>query len=246
MEHEKPWTAIIPLNEEYYLALKEKLVAQTLPIIRLKSRKAQQEGHPTLLSAKPWEKYTSTEVTNLYINFDTKNPEHETFTLQKQAERDRQRGLKAVFIDKLTLTVPCELEKKERTHFEVDFLLSRLPKDSETRKIIQEEIRNLKTKHGIYLDISMKDKTYYQRIFQSPSCLEISEVRQVANPFSPPVSEELLNGTSERSQRFMCNLVAVTKGVVWDAFKKFDTKSGYVLDGVVSSDMIKQRLRERE
>lgn len=243
MEKMKPWTAIIPLNEEYYVALKEKLSGKTLPIIRLKSRKFQQEGHPTHLPSKPWEKYTSKEVTNLYIDFNIDEPSHKNFNLQEQATRDRKRKLKAVFIDKLILKVPYELGKKELTHYEVDFTLSRTPKNSETRKTIQEEIKLLKTKYGIYPDISKRDKKYYQRIFQNPSCLEIHQIRQIANPFTS-FKNDLLNGLTTESQRFMCNLVSVTQGLVWDAYKKFDTQSGYILDGVVSSREIRKRLKE--
>jgi len=242
MEQAKPWTAIIPLNEEYYVATKEKLAGHTLPIIRLKSRKTQQEGHPTLLPSKPWEKYISKEVTSLYIDFNSKEPSHSAFNLQEQAKRDRERGLKAVFIDMLTLEIPYELDKKERTHYEVDFTLSRTPRISETRRIIKEDVRNLKTKYTLYPDISKKDKTYYERIFQNPSCLEIEQIRQMASPFKS-FKNDFLNGVTVESQRFMCNLNVTTHGLVWDAYKKFDTHSGFILDGVVSSQLIRERLK---
>ena len=246
MEQAKPWTAIIPLNEEYYIALKEELnlTGAKLPIIRLKSRKTQQEGHPTLLPSKPWEKYTSKEITSLYMDFNIEDPSHKDFDLQEQAKRNRERGLKAVFYDLLTLTVPYELGKKERTHFEVEFRLRRVPKHSETLKVIREDVRSLKNKHHLYSEISKRDKTYYQRIFQNPSCLEIFQIWQVANPFAPNITDELLNGVTERSQRFMSNIVVVTEGIVWDVYKKFDTQSGFILDGVVSSRLIRERLAE--
>lgn len=233
MERLKPWTAIIPLNEEYYITLKEKLSGQTLPIIRLKSRKVQQEGHPTLLSSKPWERYTYKEINSLYIDFNIEEPSHKDFNLQEQATRDRKRRLKAVFIDRLTLKVPYELGLKERTHYQVDFVISRVPKGSETRKAIQEDVRKLKSQYGIYPNISKRDKSYYARLFENPSCLEIHQIHQVSNPL---ISNKngLLSGITKESQRFMSNLVVVSKGLVWDAYKRFDTQSGYVLDGIIS------------
>ena len=240
MEQAKPWTAIIPLNEEYYIALKE-LLGQKLSILRLKSRKSQQEGHSQLLPSQPWEKYTSKEVTSLYLDYDAKEPSHANFNLQMQAKRDRERNLKAVFIDQLTLKVPYQLGLTELTHYEVDFFLKRTPRNSETRKLIREELTYLKKKYNIYQDISKRDKAFYQRIFQNPSCLEIQHVRQVANPFGS-LKDDLLNGLSKESQKFMYNLAYVTKNIVWDAYKRFDTQAGYVLDGVVSPDEIRRRL----
>jgi len=238
----KPWTAIIPLNEEYYIALKE-LLGQKLPIIRLKSRKIQQEGHPQLLPSQPWEKYTCKEVTSLYLDFDATEPSHASFNLQWQAKRDRERRLKAVFIDELTLKVPYQLGVDELTHYEVDFSLTRTPKNSETRKAIREEVTNLKNKYHIYQDVSKRDKAFYQRIFQNPSCLEIRHIRQIANPFgSPKDTQNFLNGLTEKSHSFMCNLAYVTRNIVWDVYKRFDTQAGYILDGIVSSDEIRRRL----
>jgi hypothetical protein len=243
LEKTTPWTAIIPLNEEYYIAQREKMIGHTLPLIHLKSRKNQQEGHPTLLPSKPWERYVSKETTNLYINLDKREPAHESFVLQEQAKRDRERGLKAVFIDELTLQVPYEVGKDEHTHFEVDFKLCRTPKISETKNKIQEQVLKLKNDFGLYPDISKKDTAFYSRIFQNPSCLEISEIRQVASPFVG-FKNEYLNGLTNESQLFLCNLNFVTHDLVWDAFKRFDSHGGFVLDGLVPSTMINERLKE--
>jgi hypothetical protein len=240
MEQAKPWTAIIPLNEEYYIAFNEKQSNHPLILTRLKSRKYQQDGFPTLLPSKPWEKYTSKEITTLYIDFDKTQAEHQTFNLQEQAKRDRERGLKAVFIDSLTLRVPWTQDGKTTQH-DVEFALQQTPKLSETRKAIQEHLRNLRDRYGLYQNISKKDKTFFERVFQRPSCLEICHTQQF--PLSGS-NTELLGGTTEKSIEFLCNLAVQTGNLVWDAYKKFDTHSGFILDGVVSSQLIEERLKK--
>lgn len=231
------WTAIIPLNEEYYIAFNEK---QDHPLIltRLKSRKSQQEGFPNLLPSRPWEKYASKEITSLYIDFDKTVAEHQSFNLQEQTKRDHERKLKAVFIDSLTLRIPWTYEGNT-TQNDVEFTLQQTPRFSETRKQIQEHLRNLRDSFGLYQNISKKDRTFFERVFQRPSCLEISHTQQF------PVSgsnSELLGGTSDKSITFLCNLAFQTGNLVWNAYKKFDTKTGYILDRLVPSNLIRQRL----
>jgi len=234
------WTAIIPLNEEYYIAFNEKQSAHPLMLTRLKSRKYQQDGFPNLLPSKPWEKYTLKEITTLYLDFDNRVSEHQTFNLQDQAKRDHERNLKAVFIDSLTLRIPWRYDGKT-TQYDVEFALQQTPKFSLTRKAIQEHLRNLKNTFGLYQNISKKDKTFFEHVFQRPSCLEICHVQQF------PVSggnTELLGGTSDKSITFLCNIAVQTGHLVWNAYKKFDTQSGLILDGVVPSRLIDDRLRE--
>jgi hypothetical protein len=231
------WTAIIPLNEEYYIAFNEDK-AHPFLLTSLKSRKSQQDGFPTLQPSKPWEKYTSQTITSLYLDFNHEEPSHHAFTLQEQTERDRARGLKAVFIDTLTLIISWK-----GLQFDVCFVLKQTPKFSETRKVIQEHLRNLRDRHGLYSDISKskKDRTFFERVFQRPSCLEISEVHQVGSIYP---NSKLSDGKDEESIQFLCNLVPQTHNLVWDAYKKFDTKSGLILDGIVPSRLIEERLRE--
>jgi len=241
MEQLKPWTAIIPLNEEFYITLQERLKNIRLPIVRLRSRKVQQEGHPTLLPSKPWERYTSQETVQLYIGYDETESSHKDFDFQVQAERDRkERKLKAVFIDSVTLSVPYEVGVSERTHYEVDFNCCRVPKSCETRRLIREEIRSLKDNRGLYPDISRKDVAYYQHIFENPSCLEIRQVRQIANPLPPKNKnpQDMLDGLSEQSQNFLKSLMWTTKNLVWDVFKRYDTHSGYILDGRIPENLL--------
>lgn len=231
------WTAIIPLNEEYYLAHNENK-SHPLLLTSLKSRKSQQDGSPTLQPAKPWEKYTSQTITSLYLDFNHEEPTHHAFNLQEQAKRDRARGLKAVFIDTLTLRIPWK-----GFQFDVGFVLKQTPKFSETCKAIREHLINLRDTYGLYRDISnsKKDRTFFERVFQRPSCLEICHVQQF------PVSGgnvELLGGTSDKSITFLCNLAVQTGHLVWNAYKKLDIKSGLVLDGIVPSRLIKERLEE--
>ena len=240
MEQLKPWTAIIPLNEEFYITLQEQLKKVRLPIVRLRSRKVQQEGHPTLLPSKPWERYTSQEVVQLNIGYDKTNSSHKDFDLQVQAERDRkERKLKAVFIDSITLSVPYEAGVSEHTCYEVDFTCCRVPKSSETRRLISEEIRSLKASYNLYPDISRKDIAYYRHIFETPSCLEIRAVRQVAKPFSTTKPlHDMLGGLTEQSRLFLYNLMWTTKNLVWDVFKRYDLHSGYILDGRIPENLL--------
>lgn len=245
VERLKPWTAIFPLNEEYFLASQEIEKDAKLPIIRLVSRKVQQDGRSKPLSGvKPWERYEWKEIISLSYNFDADEPTHEGFSLQDQAKRDRKRGLKAVFIDSLDLRVPLEIGKKERVFHEVSFELKRVPSGSETGAIIQKMIQAINGKYDLYPEVSKRDRVFYSRIFQHPSCLEIVNVAKVCkNPhFYWDITDRILGGLTDESQRFLSLLAYSTSNVIELAYKRFDTRSGYILDGLISNEEIKRRL----
>ena len=245
VERLKPWTAIFPLNEEYFLASQEIEKDAKLPIIRLVSRKVQQDGRSKPLSGvKPWERYEWKEVISLSYNFDSDDPTHEGFSLQDQAKRDRERGLKAVFIDSLGLRVPLEIGKKERVFYEVSFELKRVPSGSETGAMIRKTIQTINEKYELYPEVSKRDKVFYNRIFQHPSCLEIINVAKVCkNPhFYWPITDRILGGLTEESQRFLSLLTCSTSYIMRLAYKRFDTRSGYILDGFISTEEIERRL----
>ena len=253
METLKPWTVIFPLNELYYLAQKEREIGYTLPIIGLKVRKEQRFEHPQTLPHKPWEKYTQTIINILTISYNADI--HEGFTLQDQAKRNKKRGLKATFIDELILKQ--EKESKE-SYYRLKFKITRVPKKSKTLKNIQNEIKAFKRKYGLYQEISKKDKSFYGRIFRSPSCLELSEVKPYHPRFnikndhlvdgkiqrSNPI--DLLNGLTKKSQEFMAQVMLLTKHMAWDVYKQFSEKSEFILDEMVSPEMIKKRFNFEE
>lgn len=240
----RPWTAIFPLNEEYFLASQEIEKKHELPIIRLVSRKTQQDGRSTPLPSKPWEKYESKEIECLNYNFDADDPTHEGFSLQDQAKRDRNRGLKAVFIDSLTLRIPLEIGKKECVSYEAIFELKKVPSGSQTGTTIRELIKAINEKHDLYPQISKRDTRFYKRIFQNPSCLEIVNVAKVAmNPrFHYDISDRILGGLTDESQRFLSLLAYSTANILELAYKRFDTRSGYILDGIIPTETIRERL----
>ena len=245
VEQLKPWTAIFALNEEYFLASQEMEKRVELPIIRLASRKVQQDGPSRPLpSVKPWEKYEYKEIVSLSYSFDADDPTHAGFSLQDQAKRDRERGLKAVFIDSLDLRVPLEMGVNERVSYEVSFELKRVPSGSETGAIIQKMVEAINEKYDLYPEVSKRDRLFYNRIFQHPSCLEIVNVMKVCkNPrFHWDITDRILGGLTDESQRFLSLLAYNTSNIIELAYKRFDTRSGYVLDGLISREEIKRRL----
>ena len=244
----RPWTALFALNEEYFLASQEIERRKQLPIIRLVSRKVQQEGKPRELpGTKPWEKYTSKEVISLYYDYDADDPAHEGFTLQDQAKRDRERGLKAVFVDVLSLRIPLSMGDEGPVSYEVRFDLHKVPSDSNTAKEIRAQVREANEKYNVYPGVSKRDKIYYRRIFQYPSCLEVTSVQKATpkiNPHFRPVdvSDRILGGLTSESQDFLLSLWGATSDIVKLAHKRFDTKSGYILDGLISAEEIRRRM----
>ena len=245
VEQLKPWTAIFALNEEYFLACQEMEKRFELPIIRLVSRKVQQDGPSrSLPGVKPWEKYQYKEILSLSYSFDADEPTHEGFSLQDQVKRDRERGLKAVFIDSLDLRVPLEIGIKERASYEVSFELKRVPSRSETGATIRKMVQAINEKYGLYPDVSKRDRIFYSRIFQHPSCLEIVNVAKVCkNPhFRWDITDRILGGLTDESQRFLSRLAYSTSNIMELAYKRFDTRSGYILDGLISREEINRRL----
>lgn len=237
-ERAKPHTTIFPLNELYYIAKSEEQRDVKLPIIRLQSRKWQQDTKPTPLPSESWEQYVSVENVSLTIDFNADDPTHAGFDLQKEAIRNQERGLKAVFIDHLVLRVPIKIGEEEHTYYHVDFGLTRLEKDAETLNEIQENILEFKEKYGLYREISKRDKKYFQRLYTRPSCLEIEAVWKIGKPFGSNLTVEMLDGLTDRSKDFQHNLMVATRGIVWTVYKHFTSTGKFVIDGLV------ERLRQ--
>jgi len=234
------YTSIIPLNEEYFLALHEQkamlmLGKKPLPISYVQSRKTTFDGTPgiKIRGAAPWEEYLQKTIETLHYAYDSAIPEHSGFSLQKQAQRDRQRNIHAVFIDLLELELRIW---ESKTPYKVGFRLKQIPKESETGREVKRLIEQYrKAPDLLYSNPAKKAQKLYQRIFASPSCLELDYILATSNVQKDrDMTNEYLAGVTETAQKFQKNFETLTAGFVLNAYKRYDFRArGYVLDGLV-------------
>jgi hypothetical protein len=233
------YTSIIPLNEEYFLALHEQkamlmLGKKPLPISYIQSRKTTFDGAPgmKLRGAAPWEEYLQKTIETLHYTYDSSIPEHSGFSLQKQAERDRQRKIHAVFIDLLEL----ELKIDNKPPYKIGFRLKTIPKESETGREVKRLIELYrKPPDLLYSNPAHRAQKLYQRIFACPSCLELNYIVSTSK-ITKDRNEtiEFLAGMSERALKFQYEFERQTGGFVLNAYKRYDIRArGYILDGLV-------------
>lgn len=236
------YTSIIPLNEEYFLALHEQkakilLGKNPLPISFIKSRKTTLDGTPgmKLRGTAPWEDYTQKTFEILHYTFDADDPEHIDFSLQKQAQRDQQRNIAAVFIDLLELKLLIKTEGHLHP-YQIGFRLKPIPKESETGREVRKLIKRYqKPPDLLYSNPSRKAQKLYQRIMANPSCLELSYIVAMSKiQKGRNMTHEFLEGVSDRALDFQYEFERQTGGFVLNAYKRYDFRArGYILDGLV-------------
>lgn len=244
MSENRPWTAIIGLNEEYYIAceeryqlssIKDSRILQKLPITRLISRKfVFPSSAQPLPESRPWENWTVREAKSLHINYNADNPDHGAFNLQEQSIRDIERGLHMVFFDYFELQMDIF---KEKQPYRIGFQQRKIPQGSETLRLVQGRITYYRERLGLYNNPSKQAQQLYARIFKRPSCLEICSIESglPTNPIRPKdVTDEYLEGRSDQAQDFMYELEKQTRMVIGVYYKRFDeTAKGWILDGKV-------------
>jgi len=251
--------AIFPLNELYFLAQQEKLMQasgeglyKAFPITRLLSRKVQQDGKEYAVSwngeqkVLPWEDASYVDILKYGIHYDCNNPQHAKWSLQETAKRNRLRGIKAVFIDELSLRLKLPKDP-EYAFWEFIFECTPIPQRStETLKQVRSMIKDLSDKYNLYPEISKRDRRFFGRIFQHPSCLDLKAILYTADPriFQPhDITEAILNATDYKTQRVFWLLSKATGYQVLITRKKFDQVQGFIFDGIVPPKRIKEVLK---
>jgi hypothetical protein len=242
MSIETPWTAIIFLNEEFFIAKEEemKIRNNTLPnvlpqlvITRFKGRKYQfPKRHDwTEYSHEPYERFREGAMKFLEIKYDKDNFPNVNFDIQTQAKRDMKRGLDAVFIDELELLMDM-YEKK--APYIVGLTLTVVPKDSETHREIKATVKTYRRQYGLYG--GMRRKEFKKKFLEMPSCLEVAYVYSgfPKGPIRPiDVTNKYLNGRTKTSKDFLWDLFLRTNGVIQCAYKVPSVEEGLILDGIV-------------
>lgn len=233
-----PWTAIILLNEEYFIALQEQvklrdqLLSSRLPIIRIVGRKTQ-FGEVTKLPHKPWERYTWQDQQCLIYDYNSEEHDGAFFDIQDQAKRDRQRGLYAVYLDCMEL----QFDEEGRFPLRACFNLTRVPRGSQSHREIRTFIQDQCGRYGLYSKMreSIKGRAELKKMLSYPSCLELDRVFRInPKPFQlKDVSDRYLDGLTKQSQDFLWNLAVKTGYLVNCAYKVPTQTSGYLLDGLV-------------
>lgn len=242
MSIETPWTAIIFLNEEFFIAKEEEAkmrgntppqVLPRLVITRFKGRKYQfPKGHEWVeFSHEPYERFREGAMKFLEIKYDKDDFPGFDFDIQTQAERDRQRGLDAVFIDELELLMDIY---EGKAPYIVGFTLTVVPRNSETHREIRATVRTYRRQYGLYE--GMPRKEFRKKFLEMPSCLEVSYVYSgyLRGPIRPTnVTGRYLNGRTETSKNFLWSLFQKTNGLIQCAYKVPSIEEGLILDGIV-------------
>ena len=242
MSIETPWTAIIFLNEEFFIAKEEELKLRSnapphalpkLVITRLRGRKYQFPKRRDWIEFphEPYERFREGALKLLEIKYDRDSFPDVDFDLQTQAERDRKRGLDAVFIDELELLMDIY---EGKAPYLVGFTLTVIPKNSETHREIRKTARMYRRQYGLYE--SMLGKEFKKKLLEMPSCLEASYVYSGSSegPILPVnVTSRYLNGRTEMSKDFLWSLFLKTNGLVQCAYKVPSVEEGMILDGIV-------------
>lgn len=242
MSTETPWTSIILLNEEFFLAKEEEIkmrnsssehVLPKLTITRIKGRKFQfpKKREWCLLSGQPYERYRVGDLKHLEIKYDTEYFPTIDFNIQDQVRSDRERGLDAVFIDELEIMLDIY---KGKAPFFVGYTLTVIPRNSQTHREVKARVREYKRRYGLYEN--MLTKEYKRKMLETPSCLEASYVFSgiPKSQFRPVnVTDKYLNGRTETSIQFLCTLTHKTNWVINCAYKVPSVREGMVLDGII-------------
>jgi hypothetical protein len=251
--------AIWPSNELYFLATQEKLMRalkevpyRRFPIIRLRSRKVQQDGKESSVDWRgeekilPWESANYVDILKYGINYDCNDPRHGSWGLQETAKRCRLRGIKAVFIDELRLRFRLTKDPKY-AFWEATFECTPIPgRSTDTLKEIQGLIRDFSEKYKLYPEIGKRDRRFYRRIYEHPSCLDLVRIEYTGDSriFKPnDITEGILKTTNPKTQRFFWLLSKATGYQVLITRKKFDQVQGFIFDGIVSPRRIEEMLR---
>lgn len=251
--------AIFPLNELYFLEVQERIMRaskigsyQQFPIIALKSRKVQQDGKEYGVDWRgeqkilAWENANYVDLLKYGINFNSNNPRHANWSLHETAKRCRSRGIKAIFIDSLSLRFRLAKDP-EYAFWEATFECTPIPQRSlETLKQVQGMIRGFIKEYNIYPEIGRKDKRFFKRIYQHPSCLDLKQIVYTGDSrvFKPnDVTEGILNTSSPKTQRFFWLLSKATGYQAFITRKKFDQVQGFIFDGIVSPKRIEEILK---
>ena len=242
MSIETPWTAIIFLNEEFFIAKEEEMkmrnnasphVLPKLVITRLKGRKYQypKKHEWNEFSHEPYERFREGALKFLEIKYDKDHFPSANFDIQTQAERDMQRGLDAVFIDELELLMDIY---EGKVPYLVGLTLTVVPKNSETHREIRGTVRTYSKRYGLYE--GMPRKEFKKKFLEMPSCLEVSYVYSGSpeGPMRPVnVTDRYLNGRTETSKNFLWSLFLKTNGLIQCAYKVPSVEEGLILDGIV-------------
>jgi hypothetical protein len=242
MAIETPWTAIIFLNEEFFIAKEEELKMRDnapkhalprLTITRLKGRKYQfpRRRDWTCFPCESYERFREGDLKFLEIKYDKDAFPDVDFDIQTQAERDKQRGLDSVFIDELELLMDVH---EGKAPYLVGFTLTVVPKNSETHREIRATVRTYSRNYGLYE--GMPRKEFRKKFLEMPSCLEVSHIYSgfPEGPIRPvDVTNTYLNGRTERSKDFLMDLFLKTNGLIQCAYKVPSVEEGMILDGIV-------------
>jgi hypothetical protein len=241
-----PWTAIILLNEEYFIALREQQqmrdhpLLKKLPITRIVGRKVHYGDWYELSPHDPWESFAEQEVKSLIFDYNAEDYGNAYFDIQKHATVNKMRGFGAVFIDYIELYFDSLQGFEKYFPFKVHFKLGRPVKGSQTYRQIQTLIKAYAQKYGLYEEWrkSKIGEKEYRKLLARPSCLEIFKVEQASpNPnirMLKDVSSTYLDGLTQKSQDFLLQLEINTNQVISAAYKVPSTTKGFVLDGLVS------------
>jgi len=218
----------IPINEEFYVALQQRLKKTKLQPTYVSATKIRfpRPEEWRELPSEPHETFQQGIVKRLtyrYV-FNPKKPNF-LFDFEGQAKRDIERDFD--YVNLSAVEIPFDTDPKYAPSL-VWYERTRVTKGSRTQRAISQFLLDLAKKYGLYQNLPARD---FKRWLNNIYCLQATRVTEYL--FNSPIRPK--DATKRLSdENFLNALHRQSKGIIHVASKVLEKKGDWIFDGLVT------------